>query len=111
MISMVSQDQKNKINEVILDSLGYNKFSKDKPPEEYKDIERYFKISEKDYEEILRRKAFAEDQIKNDFEYLTILIALRRYSSEIEQEVIDTNSSLGIDNFDEALKSYVRSYL
>ena len=108
---MVSKDQKTRVNDVILDSLGYNKFNKDKMPEEYKDIEKHFKISENDYEEILRRKAFAEDQLKNDFEYLTTLIALRRYSSEIEQEIIDTNSDLGIDNFDEALESYVRSYL
>lgn len=108
---MVSQDQKNRINEVILDSLGYNKFNKDKAPKEYNDIEKHFKISDKDYEEILRRKAFAEDQLKNDFEYLTTLIALRRYSSEIEQETVDTNSNLCMDNFDESLESYVRSYL
>lgn len=108
---MITQDQKDSINDVILDSIGYNKYNRDKMPIEFKNIEKHFNIEDKDYDEILRRKVFVEDQLKNDFEYLTTLIALRRYSSEIEQEIVDTNSGLCMDNFDEALESYVRSYL
>ena len=108
---MVSQEQKDQINAVILRCLGYNSSTLYKAPDQFKDIESFLNIKEADYEAILKKKNDVDIQLRMDLDMLSTLVALRRYSSEIEQDLVHTESDIMMDNYEDELESYMRGYM
>jgi hypothetical protein len=108
---MITQDQKDSINKIILRCLGYTDSTLYMAPDELKDIEKHLKLEDSDYEAILKKKQDVDLQLRTDHDLLCTLVALRRYSSDIEQGSAETNSDIMMDNFEEELEYYVRNYL
>ena len=108
---MITQEQKDSINKVILRCLGYTSSTLYKAPEELKDIEKHLKLEDKDYEAILDKKKDVDIQLRADHDMLCTLVALSRYSSAIEQGIAETNSDIMMDNFEEEVEYYARNYM
>ena len=107
---MVTEDDKNRVNDVIIRSIT-GRGIKYNDPDQVKHLLEDIHLENKDYEAILKKKNDVDLQLRNDHEYLCTLIALRRYASEIEQDVVTTNSHICLDNYEEELESYCRSYM
>ena len=107
---MITDEDKYYVNDAIIRSIT-GKPIKCSDSTSVEKLIHQLNIEDKDYEALLKKKQDVDLQLRLDHEYLCNLIALRRYASDIEQGVSDTNSNLCVDNFEETLEDYCRSYM